>query len=57
MFRSIFCSFHGADHYGMPMNEGMTALEMRPWVVPIKYKLDVLRPMKAGETMEWSIVS
>jgi len=54
-----FCSFHGADHYGLPRNEGKIVLEKKSWVVPMRYDFGVsrLRPLRAGEKVLWSIVS
>lgn len=54
-----FCSFHGCDHYGLPRNEGTITLEKKEWVVPMRYKFgaSVVRPLRAGETVAWSIVS
>lgn len=54
-----FASFHGADHYGLPRNAGKIILEKKEWVVPKIYAFghSVLRPLRAGETIAWSIVS
>lgn len=54
-----FASFHGADHYGLPRNATTITLEKRGWIVPERYQFgaSVLRPLRAGETIEWSIVS
>eukprot|EP00579_Thalassiosira_antarctica_P014770 CAMPEP_0201944444 /NCGR_PEP_ID=MMETSP0903-20130614/53110_1 /ASSEMBLY_ACC=CAM_ASM_000552 /TAXON_ID=420261 /ORGANISM="Thalassiosira antarctica, Strain CCMP982" /LENGTH=356 /DNA_ID=CAMNT_0048487441 /DNA_START=48 /DNA_END=1118 /DNA_ORIENTATION=+ len=54
-----FCSFHGADHYGLPRNKGKIVLEKKSWVVPMRYDFGVsrLRPLRAGEKVLWSIVS
>ena len=53
-----FASFHGCDHYGLPRNEGKIVLEKRSWVVPERYRFgsSVLRPLRAGEKISWSIV-
>jgi len=54
-----FCSHYGADHYGLPRNEGTITLEKKEWVVPMRYKFGVneVRPLRAGEVISWSIVS
>lgn len=53
-----FCSFHGADHYGLPRNTKKIVLEKKAWTVPDRYAFgaSVLRPLRAGETISWSIV-
>eukprot|EP00581_Thalassiosira_minuscula_P007453 CAMPEP_0183710242 /NCGR_PEP_ID=MMETSP0737-20130205/6021_1 /TAXON_ID=385413 /ORGANISM="Thalassiosira miniscula, Strain CCMP1093" /LENGTH=359 /DNA_ID=CAMNT_0025938471 /DNA_START=37 /DNA_END=1116 /DNA_ORIENTATION=+ len=53
-----FASFYGADHYGLPRNASKIVLEKKSWVVPERYDFgkSVLKPLRAGETMEWSIV-
>lgn len=54
-----FCSFYGADFYGLPRNEGKIVLEKRSWSVPETYAFgeNVVVPLRAGETISWSIVS
>lgn len=53
-----FASFHGPDHYGLPRNTTKITLEKRAWVVPERYKFgsSVVRPLRAGEEIAWSIV-
>lgn len=53
-----FASFYGADHYGLPRNESKITLEKKAWVVPDRYKFgsSEVRPLRAGETIAWSIV-
>lgn len=54
-----FCSFYGADHYGLPRNTGRTiTLEKKEWKVPEKYEFgkSVLVPLRAGDVVQWSIV-
>eukprot|EP00569_Conticribra_weissflogii_P005612 CAMPEP_0171348622 /NCGR_PEP_ID=MMETSP0878-20121228/31414_1 /TAXON_ID=67004 /ORGANISM="Thalassiosira weissflogii, Strain CCMP1336" /LENGTH=354 /DNA_ID=CAMNT_0011853035 /DNA_START=23 /DNA_END=1087 /DNA_ORIENTATION=+ len=54
-----FCSFYGADHYGLPRNTGRTiTLEKKEWTVPDKYEFgkSVLVPLRAGDVVQWSIV-
>ena len=53
-----FCGHHSADHYGLPRNGGTITLEKRAWVVPMRYEFgeSVVRPLRAGEEVGWSIV-
>jgi dihydroorotase len=52
-----FASFHGADFYRLPRNEGQIALEKTAWTVPMSYPVDgdTLIPLKAGETLNWKL--
>ena len=54
-----FASFHGADHYGLERNTRKIVLEKKSWIVPMSYKFgnSVVRPLRAGESISWSIVS
>jgi len=53
-----FCSFHGADHYGLPRNAKKITLEKKPWTVPGSYDFggETLTPLRANEIVQWSIV-
>ena len=54
-----FLSRHGAAFYGLPANKGVgVQLERKEWKVPDELQLgpDVVVPLRAGETIEWSIV-
>ncbi|KAL7527101.1 hypothetical protein ACHAWF_002040 [Thalassiosira exigua] len=53
-----FASFHGADHYGLPRSGRTIALEKREWIVPERYAFGTrfVRPLRAGETVAWSVV-
>ncbi|MEO9079027.1 MAG: dihydroorotase [Rhodanobacter sp.] len=53
-----FASFHGADFYRLPRNTDRMTLERTPWTVPDEYPLagSVCKPMRAGESVAWSIV-
>ena len=60
-----FLCHHGADFYGLPRNDGGggkggggVILEKWNWTVPGSYKFGngVVRPLRAGETVAWSIV-
>jgi dihydroorotase len=50
-----FASFHGADFYGLPRNEGTVTLERRDWVVPetLPFGEATLKPLAGGETLHW----
>ena len=50
-----FASFHGADFYGLPRNEGTVTLEKRPWQVPAEYPFgaESVVPLRAGGTLGW----
>jgi len=53
-----FMSFHGADFYGLPRNEGTITLVKEPWSVPKRLPFiegDDLIPFRAGETMKWRL--
>lgn len=64
-----FACHYGADFYGLPRkNESSTSssgrketmvLEKKSWNVPEKYKFGtaMVRPLRAGEEIAWSIVS
>lgn len=54
-----FLCHYGADYYGIPRNtKTMITLEKKSWTVPSVYKFGngVVRPLRAGETVAWSIV-
>jgi len=53
-----FASFHGADFYRLPRNTDRIALERTPWIVPEEYPLagSTCKPMRAGESVAWSVV-
>ena len=46
-----FASEHGADFYGMPLNEDRVTLERVDQIVP--EEVDGLVPFHAGETLKW----
>ncbi|HHH35626.1 MAG TPA: dihydroorotase [Gammaproteobacteria bacterium] len=52
-----FCSFHGADFYGLPRNETRITLVRQPWRVPGSYPYmeGRLVPLRAGEEIAWRI--
>ncbi len=50
-----FASFHGADFYRLPRNQGHITLHKQRWNVPNSYELgdDKLIPLAAGESLKW----
>ncbi len=52
-----FASFHGADFYRLPRNQGHITLQKQRWSVPPSYELggDTLIPLAAGEDLEWKV--
>ena len=52
-----FASFNGADFYGLPRNTATVTLKREPWSVPetVAYGDTVLKPLGAGETLEWKL--
>lgn len=52
-----FSSIHGADFYRLPHNDDRVTLERRPREVPdsIAYCEDTLKPLMAGQTLQWSM--
>ncbi|HEX5802353.1 MAG TPA: dihydroorotase, partial [Azospira sp.] len=54
-----FASHFGPDFYRLPRNAGTIVLEKRPQPVPASYPYlagDALVPLRAGETLAWSLV-
>ena len=53
-----FCSFFGADFYGLPRNQNHIVLKRQPWIVPdaFNYYGEELRPLCAGETLNWQVI-
>ena len=53
-----FASFHGADFYRLPRNQGRLVLDRTAWTVPNGYPLggSTCTPMRAGESVAWSVV-
>ncbi len=50
-----FASFHGADFYRLPRNQGKITLSQKEWRVPdaLDFGGHRLVPLRAGETMKW----
>jgi dihydroorotase len=53
-----FASFFGPDFYGLPRNAQKITLRNESWIVPDSLAMgsDKLVPMRAGETVSWSLV-
>ncbi len=53
-----FASFHGPEFYRLPRNEARIVLERSPWIMPDEHPLAgaTCKPMRAGESVAWSIV-
>jgi dihydroorotase len=53
-----FCSFHGADFYGLPRNTGAVKLVREPCTVPdfYPYGNSEVVPFLAGQDLRWSLV-
>ena len=54
-----FASFHGADFYRLPRNEGSVTLKKESWTVPeeVPFPGSTLVPLRAGESMRWRLAS
>ena len=54
-----FASFHGADFYRLPRNEGSVTLKKESWTVPeeVPFPGSTLVPLRAGESMRWRFAS
>jgi dihydroorotase len=53
-----FASFHGADFYRLPRNEGTVMLEKTAWTPPASLSYaggDELVPLCGGETLAWKL--
>ncbi len=53
-----FASFHGADFYGLPRNQGSITLRKESWTVPetLPFGDATVKPLRAGETLAWRLV-
>ena len=53
-----FASVHGAQFYGLPVNEGRIELARQEWTVPaeLRFGADKLVPLRAGETVPWKLL-
>jgi dihydroorotase len=52
-----FASFHGADFYGLPRNQGTVTLRRESWTVPVTFAFGEaqLKPLGGGETLSWRV--
>jgi dihydroorotase len=52
-----FASIHGANFYGLPINQEKITIEKSPTDVPAEMPLgdDVVIPLRAGEQLEWKL--
>ena len=52
-----FLSKYGAAHYGLEENKGKLTLVKKSWDVPETYEFggDILKPLRGGESIAWSI--
>ena len=53
-----FASFHGADFYGLPRNQGTITLRRESWTPPESFAFGeaTLKPLAAGEALAWKLV-
>ncbi len=53
-----FASFHGADFYGLPRNQGRITLKREAWTAPESYAFGgaELKPLAAGEALQWRMI-
>jgi dihydroorotase len=53
-----FASFHGADFYGLPRNQGTVTLRRESWTVPESFAFGEaqVKPLCSGETLLWRLV-
>jgi dihydroorotase len=54
-----FASHYGPDFYGLPRNTETITLVKQSWTVPdsLDFADADLVPMRAGETLNWSVAS
>jgi dihydroorotase len=52
-----FASFHGADFYGLPRNQGQVSLQRQTWTVPetLPFGDAVIKPLRGGDTLNWRL--
>ena len=52
-----FASFHGADFYGLPRNQGRITLLRSSWQAPESFAFGAasLKPLRAGEQLPWRL--
>ncbi len=54
-----FASFHGADFYGLPRNNGSISLKREAWTVPESFAFGdaALIPLRAGDVLPWRMTA
>ena len=54
-----FASYHGADFYGLPRNQGTITLNRQCWTVPDSYPFGEaeLKPLRYGEELGWRVAA
>ena len=54
-----FASFHGADFYGLPRNQGTITISREAWELPEKVPFGEteLKPLRGGETLTWRVAA
>jgi dihydroorotase len=54
-----FASFHGADFYGLPRNQGTVTLHCEDWRVPDEVQVgeSSVVPLGAGDTIGWKLAA
>jgi dihydroorotase len=54
-----FASFNGPDFYGLPRNRGTVTLAREAWTLPesVPFGETELKPLRAGESIPWKLVS
>jgi dihydroorotase len=54
-----FASFHGADFYGLPRNQGSITLKKESWTPPESFAFGAaeLKPLRSGEALPWKLVT
>jgi dihydroorotase len=50
-----FASFHGADFYGLPRNQGTLTIRRETWTAPESFAFSgaQLKPLRGGEPLAW----
>tara|TARA_R110002073_G_scaffold81001_3_gene194623 strand:+ start:725 stop:1699 length:975 start_codon:yes stop_codon:yes gene_type:complete len=53
-----FASFHGADFYQLPRNDGTITLKKEAWTIPAQFDFseEKLIPLRAGDSLTWKII-
>jgi dihydroorotase len=53
-----FASFHGADFYGLPRNNGTITLRRESWTPPESFPFGEaeLKPLRSGEALPWRML-